>query len=391
MEQPQDVVSAEKPEPTQEETRVMKSKCSRAGLSVAVLYGAVGEAQSISMILMALVAIAWAVFEPSAFAGLLEYVKNPWMLGADLLNNSALVTVLLSIFLGVQAVAWGVGFVLMRLVLPPKKIEKKNLSFGRFLLIALITFGVWGAGAVIGNLSAFFGVEQDSLFSVEYLGKSLLPYLLYAVIGAPIVEELAFRKALLDGLHGMHEGYAAVLSGLLFGLMHGNHMQFFLAFFIGMLFAMVYQRTGRIVYTMLLHGMINLTGTLPELLALWNIDISLGWNIVVCVLIAAGLLALFLLRKDPLLHAEPTTVPDANRAVFDNLGMRITRIAGLILVGGQGLLLLFVSLYNTDARRWGFCLIDLIPMGLVFLTVLLLPKFTKRYEAKPSEPTEDVL
>ena len=68
-----------------------------------------------------------------------------------------------------------------------------------------------------------------------------------AVVGAPIVEELTFRKALLDGLHGTHEGYAAVISGLLFGLMHGNHMQFFLAFFLGMLFAMVYQRTGRII------------------------------------------------------------------------------------------------------------------------------------------------
>jgi membrane protease YdiL (CAAX protease family) len=212
------------------------------------------------------------------------------------------------------------------------------------------------------------------------LGAEALPFLVYAVIGAPIVEELTFRKALCDRLHDTHEGYAAVISGLLFGLMHGNHQQFFLAFFIGMLFAMVYQRTGRIVYTMLLHGMINFTATLPEFFSLAGVDINLGWNIAVGALILAGLVVLLVKRKDPILHAAPCVVQDANNAVYRNLGMRIVRVAALVLIGVQGIILIFAAMAQSGFEHWALCLIDLIPLTLVFLTVFLLPAFTKCYE-----------
>lgn len=363
------------------ETKRMKGAFSRAGLSVAALYGTIAELQSVSIILMMLFISAWLMFRPLPSFSLRELIGNPWIV-TEYLDNRIILPLLI-IFLAFQAIAWGVGFVLMRLVLPKgKPIEKKNLSLGRFLLIALLCFGVWGVGAALGNLSSFFGAELESLFSVEVLGKNILPYLIYAVVCAPIFEELAFRKVLLDGLHEWHEGYAAVVSGLLFGLMHGNHMQFFLAFFIGLIFAMVYQRTGRVVYTMLLHGMINFTATLPELLTLWGVDISFGWNVVVGVLIVGGLVALLLMRKDPLLHAAPCTVPDANNAVYRNPGMRIVRAAGLALTGAQGVLLIGMGVFVDPAHRLGH-LLGLIPLTLVFLTVLLLPKFTKRYEAKP--------
>jgi membrane protease YdiL (CAAX protease family) len=290
------------------------------------------------------------------------------------------IATLLTVYLLVQTGAWIVGIVLMRLVLPKgTPIKERSLSFGRFLVIALMCFGVWGVGAVLGNLSSFFGAETQELFSVDLLGAEILPYLIYAVIGAPVVEELAFRKVLCDRLHDTHEGYAAVISGLLFGLMHGNHQQFFLAFFIGMLFAMVYQRTGRIVYTMLLHGMINLTATLPEFLSLAGVDISLGWNIAVGALIVAGLIVLLIRRKDPILHAAPCTVCDANNAVYRNPGMRIVRIAALVLIGVQGTAMTLLAMLQASDRML-LHLIDAIPLTLVFLTVFLLPIFTKRYE-----------
>jgi len=258
-------------------------------------------------------------------------------------------------------------------------IEKRSLPFGRFVLIALICFGIWGVGALLGNLAELFGATQETMFSVENLGKGMLPYLIYAMIGAPILEELAFRKVLLDRLHDYGEGYAAVISALLFGLMHGNHMQFFLAFFLGLVFAMVYQRTGRIVYTMLLHALINTTASIAELFAIYDIDISLGWNIAVGALVLGGLAALLIARKHPLLHTANCTIPDANRAVYKNVGMRIARIAGLALIGLQGAMFILLPLVTSGNLAY---LIGLIPLALAFLTVLLLPKFTKRYEAK---------
>lgn len=369
------------------ETAKMKSAFSRGGLSAVTLYGVIAEGQSISIIAMLLLGTAWVLFRPVPDIDLTAIFSDMQPV-YDYLSQSGLLTAMLTVFLLGQAASWGVGFSIMRLVLPKgSPIEKRNLSFGRFLLVALMCFGVWGVGAVLGNLSSFFGAETESIFSVETLGKSILPYLLYAVIGAPIFEELTFRKVLLDGLHDYHEGYAAVISALLFGIMHGNHMQFFLAFFIGLIFAMVYQRTGRVIYSMILHAMINFTATLPEMLYLWDIDISRVWNAVVLVLIVAGLVALLVLRKDPLLHAEKTTIPDANRVVYKNLGMRIVRIAGLILIGVQGVLTVAMGVMQDPSNRVGH-LIGFVPLTLSFLTVLLLPKFTKRYEAKPEPPAE---
>ncbi len=365
------------------ETLRMKRTYNRAGLSVVTLYGAVSMSTPIASALIGMLAVCLFFFRLLPPFEIERYLHTPGYLMDYIgsLNGSGVIASMLAVFLLVQACAWIVGFVLMRLVLPKgTPILKRRLSFGQFLVIALMCFGVWGVGAALGNLSAFFGVETQNIFSVEMLGAEALPFLVYAVIGAPIVEELTFRKALCDRLHDTHEGYAAVISGLLFGLMHGNHQQFFLAFFIGMLFAMVYQRTGRIVYTMLLHGMINFTATLPEFFSLAGVDINLGWNIAVGALILAGLVVLLVKRKDPILHAAPCVVQDANNAVYRNLGMRIVRVAALVLIGVQGIILIFAAMAQSGFEHWALCLIDLIPLTLVFLTVFLLPAFTKCYE-----------
>ena len=381
------VLLEEKPQPAPE-TVGMKRTYSRAGLSVAALYGTISASGGIAVAVICFVLAALlivGVLPPIATERLLE---NPYSVldYVRSLKGTGVIALLLLIFLLVQAAAWGIGYVIMRLILKKgTPIPKRNLSLGRFLLIVLMCFGVWGVGAVLGNLASFFGVETQEMISTEQFGWEALPFLIYAVIGAPIVEELTFRKALLDRLHDTHEGYAAVVSGLLFGLMHGNHRQFFLAFFLGLLFAMVYQRTGRIIYTMLLHGIINFTATLPELLSLAGVDVSQFWDIAVGALIVAGLAVLLIKRKDPLLHAQPCAVPDANNAVYRNVGMRIVRIAALVLIGAQGTLLVLLGMLEADSGRW-LCLIEFIPMALVFLTVLLLPKFTKRYEKPEEEP-----
>ncbi len=358
-------------------TLEMKRAYSRAGLSTVALYGTMSVGQSLAIVLIMVLAVAGSLLsrvELPAFGRNFVQDVMEWVYGRLLTPLS--ITVLL---LGAAA-GTGLGIVLMRkIVKRGTPIEKRSLPFGRFVLIALMCFGVWGAGALLGNLAELFGATQDTLFSVERLGKGMLPYLIYAMIGAPILEELAFRKVLLDRLHETGEGYAAVISALLFGLMHGNHAQFFLAFFLGLIFAMVYQRTGRIVYTMLLHAMINTTASIAALFAIFGIDISLGWNIAVGALVLGGLVALLLARKDPLLHTAACTIPDANRVVYKNVGMRIARIAGLVLIGLQSVVFIFIPLLQSGNPAY---LIGLIPLALAILTVLLLPKFTWRYEGK---------
>ena len=197
------VLFNEKPQPAPE-TAAMKSAYSRAGLSVAALYGTISAGGSVAAVLVMSVTALWLLFHALPEFSAQTLMQNPGIM-LDYFKNNGFVALVLAIYLAVQACAWIVGAVIMRLVLPPKSpIEKRSLSLGRFLMIALMCFGVWGVGAALGNLSAFFGVETESMFSVELLGKAMIPYLVYAVVGAPIGEELTFRKALLDGLHGTH-------------------------------------------------------------------------------------------------------------------------------------------------------------------------------------------
>ena len=73
-----------------------------------------------------------------------------------------------------------------------------------------------------------------------------------------IFEELLFRKFLIDRTIRHGEFISCAMSGIMFGLWHGNFQQFFFAFFIGVLFAFVYIRTGNIIYTMIMHASMNL-------------------------------------------------------------------------------------------------------------------------------------
>ena len=51
----------------------------------------------------------------------------------------------------------------------------------------------------------------------------------FSVVLAPVMEELIFRKVLIDRTIVYGDKAAVVLSGLLFGVFHGNFHQFFYA------------------------------------------------------------------------------------------------------------------------------------------------------------------
>ena len=185
---------------------------------------------------------------------------------------------------------------------PQKNIRK--LSIKELLLVIIVAFGFWGIGVVIGNLPSFFstgeGINQLELIFGDYT----IIYLAQAMIGAPIIEEFIFRKLLIDKIAPHGEGIAIITSAMLFGLMHGNLGQFFLAFFLGLLFAIVYTKTRNIKYTMGLHFMINTVASLPEIFILFNIDIEIGWLIGVGVLAIIGIIFAIIFRKSDIFRVN---------------------------------------------------------------------------------------
>ena len=99
-------------------------------------------------------------------------------------------------------------------------------------------------------------------------GISPLTALVLMVVCAPIIEEYVFRKLIVDRTVQYGEKTAIVLSGLMFALFHGNLNQFVYALVLGMFFAFIYVKTGKLIYSITLHGAINFMGSIPGMLLL---------------------------------------------------------------------------------------------------------------------------
>jgi len=84
-------------------------------------------------------------------------------------------------------------------------------------------------------------------------------YWLYVCVGAPIMEEIFMRGFLLGSLKKYGDCFAAVFTGILFGLFHENLYQASYAVPMGIFFAAVALKTRSIVPTILMHSLCNTT------------------------------------------------------------------------------------------------------------------------------------
>ena len=154
--------------------------------------------------------------------------------------------------------------------LPTVKIEKRSLKFGQILLLIMMVYGLSQVGALMGmpihtvlsSVTYFGGNSTEDAFSSlktsMILGSNPFIRLITVGIIPAIFEEMLFRKFLIDKTLRHGEFFSCAMSGIMFGLWHGNFQQFFFAFFLGVLFAFIYIRTGKIIYTMILHASLNI-------------------------------------------------------------------------------------------------------------------------------------
>ena len=79
-----------------------------------------------------------------------------------------------------------------------------------------------------------------------------------------LAEEMVFRGYFLGALRPHGDGIALVLSAFVFGLFHGNILQFPFAFLLGLVFGFVVVQTGSIWPAVLIHFGNNLMSVLLE-------------------------------------------------------------------------------------------------------------------------------
>lgn len=162
-------------------------------------------------------------------------------------------------------IGFPVLFLLLRKRVPAERIERRRMKAGQYVLSVIICFGLAYAANIVGNiLTSLIGRAQDHGVQnpMQVVVTNLSPWmiLLYMVICAPIMEELVFRKLIVDRAVRYGQGVAVLVSGLMFGLFHGNLNQFTYAAAIGMFLAFLYVKTGNIKITISIHMLINFVG-----------------------------------------------------------------------------------------------------------------------------------
>jgi membrane protease YdiL (CAAX protease family) len=259
-------------------------------------------------------------------------------------------------------------------------LQKRKLSAGTFIIVVLVCFGVWGVGVLIGNVGMFFSPPESSSF-----GWASAPTWLIAIIGAPLFEETIFRKFLIDRLHPYGERIAVIFSALIFAMAHQNGMQFFLAFFLGIVFGIVYLRTGNLLYTMFLHFMINTFATADEIGCLIFGDVfDKWWTVVFIALVFAGIGAfvVVLVKKMPFFRLAPNRIEGANRAAFKPWGVILAKVIVCVTIAGYGV---FYAAMSYASCKNALALLHLLPAAAAIITILVVSSKTgSKYESAPT-------
>ena len=236
-----------------------------------------------------------------------------------------------------------IGFPICCLILKsipdgPKR-EEENLTFGGFskfflisyfimVLLNLFTMGfLW----IVGN---FKGSDVVNPLENVISNSSVLATIIFAGILSPIIEEVLFRGVMLNKLRTYGDKIAIITTALLFGLFHENFSQFFYAVGLGMIFAYVTLKTGTIKYSIGLHIMINMMGSVIGTQVLNSTIATMIFGIVVWVFVIAGLI-LFIkdFKKTSLLPGEVTIEKGHILSeTWLNVGMIINLIISLALM-----------------------------------------------------------
>ncbi|HBA47049.1 MAG TPA: CPBP family intramembrane metalloprotease domain-containing protein [Lachnospiraceae bacterium] len=187
---------------------------------------------------------------------LLQLVKPEWLENG---NISLMVSVLPMYIIGMPVL------ILLVRTIPKEEVERHSMRAGSFVIAAIMCFAVVYITNFAGNLiTALIGTLKGSTVQNQVLNVtqsvSMWMIVLYMVICAPVMEEFVFRKLIVDRTVRYGQGAAVVMSGLMFGLFHGNLNQFVYAFTLGMFLAYLYVKTGNIKITIALHMLINFMG-----------------------------------------------------------------------------------------------------------------------------------
>lgn len=132
--------------------------------------------------------------------------------------------------------------------------KPKGIDIFYALVIAALSQPVM---ALFSYISSLF-YTNDIALMMENM-KTYPVWLMIIVVGLTpaITEEITIRGIVLSGFEFKSKHVAAIMSGIMFGILHLNAYQFLYATAMGMILAYVVRATGSIYLSMLIHFTVN--------------------------------------------------------------------------------------------------------------------------------------
>lgn len=203
-------------------------------------------------------------------AMIVGYVRPEWLYNPNISISLSMIPLYL---VGMPAL-----IALVRRV-PAEHPERHRMKAGHFVLAVIMCFSIIYLSNLIGNVFTYAvgllkGGEVENVALTIVSSINIFLVIFYTVICAPIYEEYIFRKLIVDRAVRYGQGVAVVLSGLMFGLFHGNLNQFAYAFTMGVFMAFLYVKTGNLKIAIAIHMLINTVGGVVSSLLLKLIDME---------------------------------------------------------------------------------------------------------------------
>ena len=197
--------------------------------------------------------------------------------------------------------------------------EKKRLTLRQLVEYGLISYAVM----ILLNFLTTFLLSFIELFKtasivnpVQQVILTGSPWLslLCIVVLSPIIEELLFRKILLDRVRIYGDKVAIIFTAIAFGFYHGNLSQLFYAVGLGIILAYIVLNTNQLKYSIGIHMFVNAMGSLilPMLIGdgsdLLRAQIA---SVIVVILITFGTILIIKNRKKVELVQGDLTIPES--------------------------------------------------------------------------------
>lgn len=271
-------------------------------------------------------------------AQLIGLISSRLLKGANIEIKGILVYVVG--MLPLYVVCMPVGYLLAKDV-EKKALKKHKLGLKRFIKLALIMCFMIMTSSIVANiislfLSALFDIQMVNNVVTILDGQSLLLQILFVVIIGPIMEEIFFRKIVIDRLASYGEVLAIVVSAVMFGLFHANVAQTIYTTILGLLLGYVYIKSGNLLYTIALHMMMNLVhGVVPLTITNHYSQTTLLIYQVCLILIAIVGFVIFFKEKQKIVFETQENEIEKSKHFnigFVNVGMISLAIASIAII-----------------------------------------------------------